>query len=451
MLKRLSRINNVRGLMRRTEIGIGALLFAFLCAVFLLSIVHQIADSQYSMLLSESLLHHRTFSLDHYAIPRYEPKQQIGWVSDGDIYHLEYVQGRLYYFFPPGTSVLSVPYVAVMNLLGVSAANADGSYNPSNELILEKYLAAILMAALGAAVYFTARLHLQRAWSILIALGIALGTQVWSTASRGLWADTWGILLLSVAVWMLVAQETGEHSLRPVWLATVLAWTYFSRPTFAIPIFFITLYILFSVPRREFMRYALTGAAWFALFVIYSLYNFSQLLPNYYRSSRLRFESFTEAMLGNLISPSRGLFIFVPVTLFIAYLLIRYRAELPHRRLVLVGLAVIALHIFVIAGFSPWWGGHCYGPRYTTGLVPWFALLAISGVKASLSWREKHGEATLRRRLEWGAGALLLLCSMFINGKGAMSPRTSRWNTVPVSVDYHPERVWDWRDPQFMR
>ena len=51
---------------------------------------------------------------------------------------------------------------------------------------------------------------------------------------------------------------------------------------------------------------------------------------------------------------------------------------------------------------------------------------------------------------ELGAGAALLLVSMIINGLGAISQDTWRWNTRPVNVDDHPERNWDWRQPQFL-
>ena len=44
-------------------------------------------------------------------------------------YRLEDVGGHRYYGFPVGTSILSVPYAAVMRLRGVSAVHADGSYD----------------------------------------------------------------------------------------------------------------------------------------------------------------------------------------------------------------------------------------------------------------------------------------------------------------------------------
>jgi hypothetical protein len=439
--------------MRRNDLATGVLIFGFSCAVFLLSIVQQAADSNYSMLLSESLLYHRTFSLDNYQLPRFEPKRQVGWASNGELYQLEYVNGRLYYFFPPGSSILSLPYVAVMNAVGVSASNSDGTYNYQGDLKLQKYLAALLMAGFAAITFFTARLLLPPGWSVIVALGGALGTQVWSTASRGLWADTWGLFLFAVVVWMLLAREAGKYRLSPVFLASLLAWTYFVRPTSSIPILIITGYLLLSQPRAVMVRYVVTGAAWFLGFALYSFYNFGQLLPNYYRANRLTFEAFPTALAGNLISPSRGLLIFVPVVIFIAYLLVRYARELTHRRLVVVCLSIVVAHQIAVAGFSPWWGGHCYGPRYMTGLVPWFLLLSILAIKAALTWREKYVKerVPLNRKAEWALGAMLLLCSMIINGKGAMSPRTSRWNFMPVNVDQAPERLWDWKDPQFLR
>jgi hypothetical protein len=47
-------------------------------------------------------------------------------------------------------------------------------------------------------------------------------------------------------------------------------------------------------------------------------------------------------------------------------------------------------------------------------------------------------------------GGALLFVSMFINGRGAMSHATWLWNSRPIGVDEHPERLWDWRQPQFM-
>lgn len=426
-----------------------ALIFAVALSIFLLSPVHQVTDSGYSMLLSESLLHHGSFELDHYAIPRGEPKWFRYYFRNGDIYQLEVVNGHLYHNFPPGSSILSIPFVAVMNAMGISAANADGTYNPEREARIEKIIAAILMAALVCLFFFLARLVLPATWALLIAFGGGLGTQVWSTASRSMWTDTWGSLLLGIVLLMLLGAATGRLRMKPVLLATLLSWMYIVRPTFAVHIIGITIYIVLYY-RAQFLRYALTGAVWLGVFMIWSWHFFGHLLPSYYRASRLQFDFFGTALAANLISPARGLVIYVPVVLFIGYLLARYRHYIAYPQLAILSLAVIAAHILVVSCLIHWWGGHSFGARFSTGLVPWFVVLAILGLQARSRARESPVVASWAGRLELGAGAALLLVSIIINGLGATSQDTWRWNTRPVNVDDHPERNWDWRQPQFL-
>ena len=416
---------------------IGAVIFFVTLVIFLFSRVHQVTDSAYSMMLTQSLLDHRSFTLDHYKTP--------------EVYQLETVNGHTYYRFPPGSSVLSLPFVWVLNRFGVSAVNQDGTYNPHGEMMIEASLAALLMALLAAVFFYTARILLSPGWSSVIALGGALGTQVYSTASRALWSETWGILLLGIVIFMLLAHESGKRQLRPVLLATLLSWMYFVRPTFAVPIVAISIYLLLF-HRALFLRYAITGAAWLAGFVFYSRFHFGQLLPDYYRASRLLFNIFATALAGNLISPARGLLVYVPVILFVGYLLARYRKFVAHTRLVWLAVAIICSHLIVISGFPHWWGGHSFGPRFTTGLVPWFVLLAILGVVAMLQARGQSArrEKSISFQLERLCGGALLLLSVIINTLGATSHATWLWNIRPRGVDEYPERLWDWRQPQFL-
>ena len=62
---------------------------------------------------------------------RYRTETRSGFLilSKRQHYQLELVNGRLYYHLPPGTSILSIPFVAVMNAFGVSAANPDRTHN----------------------------------------------------------------------------------------------------------------------------------------------------------------------------------------------------------------------------------------------------------------------------------------------------------------------------------
>src|SRR6266849_2252078 len=381
----------------KTDLFAGLVIFILTCSIFILSHNRQIADSKYSMLVSESLLHHGTFTLDRYRFEDFGKQNAGGW---GGIYQLEPVDGHIYYYLPPGSSILSIPWVAVMNALGVSASTSDGAHNLRGERIIQASLAAILMAAFVCLVFFTSRLLLPLSWSALIAFSVALGTQVLSTASRGLWSDTWGILLVGFVVYLLLAQECGRHGIRPMLLATLLAWSYFVRPTNSLAVVAVTAYIFFFC-RPLPIRYLVVGLAWLIAFIAYSWFHFGHALPSYFLARRLDFHLFWIAFAGNLISPSRGLLIFVPVIIFVIYLLVRYAPELP-------------------------------SPR--------------------LAWREQH--ESNRRSLRWNAeivfGAALLLISVGINARGAMNGATAVWNQKPVNVDEHPERVWDWKHPQFL-
>jgi hypothetical protein len=40
--------------------------------------------------------------------------------------------------------------------------------------------------------------------------------------------------------------------------------------------------------------------------------------------------------------------------------------------------------------------------------------------------------------------------SLFINTVGATERATWLWNIRPLPIDEHPERLWDWRQPQFL-
>jgi hypothetical protein len=432
----------------RTELIAGSLVFIVTFVVFILSHNRQIADSRYSMLVSEGLLHHRTFTLDAYVFPDSGNQNAPGWRG---IYQLESKDGHVYYYLPPGSSILSLPWVALMNAVGISAANADGTYNPRGERIIQATLAAMLMATFACLVFYSSRLMLPLKWSLLIAFGAALGTQVLSSASRGLWSDTWGILLIGCVVYLILGHESVQRRIYPELLATLLAWSYVVRPTNSLAVIAVTAYVIVFC-RAQFVRYFVVGLAWLAAFVGYSWYHFGHALPSYFLASRLDFHSFWIALAGNLISPSRGLLVFVPVIIFVVYLLARYANYLPFRRLAILSLAIIVAHVTVVSGFPHWWAGHSFGPRFTTGLVPWFALLAILAIKARLAWREKYesGRSSRLWKTEIAFGAVLLLISVGINARGAMNGATARWNQIPVNVDEHPERVWDWRHPQFL-
>jgi len=423
------------------------LLLGLTFLVFLVSPARQVTDSNYSMLLSAQLAAHARFELDAYFRGELEPNRHPGMTAGGLPYQLRKIRGHIYYIYPPGSSLLSIPFVALIRPLGVSPVASDGGYDRYAERRIQRIVAALVMAGFTGLVFASARLALPASWSLWLSLAVALGTQVWSTASRGLWSHTWELLLLGIAVHHLLSNAMRGSRISGMLLSTVLAWAYFTRPTAATSIAGVAVYLLLW--KREARCTFIAGLlGWLGLLAAYSWAHFGTLLPGYFHPGRLGVGNLLEGLLGNLFSPSRGLFVYVPSLVFIGYALLRYHALLRQRALLVLAAAVISAH-WVAASANPmWWGGYCYGPRMMIDVLPWQALLAIAALRA---WRDAR-ETIAPRRLRWErrVAAAALALAVAAQAGGALSSRGMRWNTYPQSVDEQPSRVWDWSDPQFL-
>jgi hypothetical protein len=133
-------------------------------------------------------------------------------------------------------------------------------------------------------------------------------------------------------------------------------------------------------------------------------------------------------------------------------LLILYRGSLSGSRLLLPAGATVLIGLILISFNQGWWGGHSYGPRLTTDLVPWLFLGAVIALAAREKSRKEASANGSVGRIRGEGIALVLTClwGVFVHGRGAISPSTFIWNAVPESIDKNPARVWDWRHPQFL-
>lgn len=438
----------VAELLRRDDRGrifrLQTIVFMSSLAVFLAAPVVEVSDSRYAVMLSESLWRHGSAELDeNYKVPVPWLSGDASDPSEANEYQLVKARGHVTYFFPHGTSILSVPLVAALNTTtGVSAAKPDGRLNLDGEIRIGRWVASLLMAALTCVFFAMALMLLPLAWSVVVALGASIGSQILSTATRGLWSHDWEIFLYGLIAYSILGSEYRAARIRPVWLATLVAWIYFVRPTGAVAIIAVSTYVLW-VHRRDFIAYAATLASWLAVFVGYSWTVFGTILPPYYLASRMRFENFAVALAGNLISPWRGLLVFVPTTLFVLYLAIRYRKQLAYRPLAVLALAqIVGLWIVICTNFY-WSAGYCYGPRYLSDAIPWFVLLAILGLDAM-----RRTTVASNHRMEIAAAIFLLIVSVALNARGAWSYDTLDWNLSDFAQ--HSPSIFDWRYPQFM-
>jgi len=408
------------------------------------------------MMVSQALLDFGTVKLDSYNIPKLKPFERSCIMGNGYHYTLETKNGHIYYFFPMGTSVLSVPFVAGLNLFCMSAVTRNGSYDERQDIVMQRIIAAILMGGAASIFFMLAALVIPASWSVIVALVASLGTSILSVASRGLWSHTWSVLLLSIVIYLLLKSKRHNLFPQPVLLATLMAWLYFVRPTNSINIVAITIYLLMYY-KKIVLPYLLTGLFWLVGFTAFSWYNFKTLVPDYYLPERLGSNTFWEALAGNLISPARGIFIYFPLLLFIIYLLVRYYRYIFTHSLVWLSASVIILHWIMISTFHHWWGGHSYGPRLQTDLIPRFVLLSVLGIDGMRSCFNKatvsnldQGALLFKRAGLITCVGFLILTSCFIHYRGAVCVETQLWNVGPKNVDEHPARIWNWRKPQFL-
>jgi hypothetical protein len=431
-------------------------LFGVTSVVFLLSPARQIEDSFYSILTSESLLHRQSFDLRSYHIPRMVPSAvsvDLDLLDPHPFYQLTRVNGAIVYGYPLGSSILSLPMVALLNLFGLSVSS-HGPFDPETEAVMQRLIAAFLMATLTCIFFNAARLLLPVGLSVAIALGAAFGTPVWSSLSRGLWGQTWAVFLAGYLMYRLLEDDSGGRPLNGITAATLASWIFLTRPTGAIVVVGVTIYIALY-RRGSLLQFLVTGAFWLTCFIGLSLEVYGRTLPQYYQGGFLRIGQLPEGLAGILLSPSRGLFIFVPVSLWVLYLVVRNYPTLPHRALVWLALAISLVYVPIIACDAKWWGGWSYGPRLMSDLIPWLVLLAILACKAQFLGRGSvAGEVDPRASAGPGKlaaiGVAALVISILMNAPGALSAMSRQWNITGGGIDYHPERLWDWKRPQFL-
>jgi len=415
---------------RARGIVLSFLLFAGFLAIYAASPIRTSADSRWSIPTAMSLADGKGGELSEYLASR-----------DDRHYAILKVDDRYYSLFPVGVSLLAVPAVMIAAWLD-PAFRERLRQSPQDRF--EKQVASFY-GAIAALLFFW--LIYSRFPSVSIALTttviFALGTSMWSTGTRALWQH--GPLVLMLIAAMLLLVRGRRHPSLVQYASIPLAFAFIIRPTAAIPIAVFSIYVLIR-HREWFIRYASYGIAVAIPWVAYNLHEFSSVLPTYYRPTRVATSStIGEAMLGNLMSPARGLFVYSPVLLlaFSGFALAwRHRDERFFNAC--LG-AIIILHWLVVSRFPHWWAGHSYGPRFMTDVVPFLAFFVAFNFEAlgKLSgWRLWASRSCI---------VLLATASMILHGIGAISSRPYQWNIVPTDVDKAPARLWDWRDPSFAR
>lgn len=408
-----------------TSLGI----FLLLAAIYIASPVRTIYNSRWAIHTAISLIEGSGGSLSAY--------QAV--LDKNDAYAIEYLDGRPRTVFPIGVSLLSVPAVAV-------ASWVDPGFNRRlHEQIpygFDKNLAAIYGAIAGTIFFW---LIFSRFQNFTIALAttaiFAFCTSMWSSATRALWQH--GPLVLMFVIAMLLLQKAKSRPSLIQYAGLPLGFAYLIRPTASIPIVILSAYVLLTY-RSWFIRYVgwalVVGVPWL-LFNI-SVYG-SPLSPYYLGLSYGGETQFFNALMGNLFSPARGLLVYSPVLIFSLSGFV-FALRKPEERALHLAYGAIVIASIIAMSFVPaWWAGHSFGPRYVTDVVPFLTYFMAFNFESAITCKR-------RRALLVVIGALAAV-SLLIHMQGAFRRAPLLWNILPDNIDNEPSRLWDWRDPPFLR
>lgn len=379
-------------------------------------------DSRWSIPTARSILREGNTDLNEY-----------GALLEADHYYMiEVIDGRYYSIFPVGVSLLALPVVY--------ALDAAGRSMPFGKT--EKLVASLATALAALVLYGVARRRLDLGRALLLTFVFAFCTPAWSVGSRALWQHGPSMLMLALALWLIVLAETRPWLIQLVSLP--LAFAYVIRPTNAISIVALSLFVLLR-HRRFFVPYLLWALPIAVPFLVFMFSVYHSPLSWYYSAGRVGHgQGLGEALVGNLVSPNRGLFVFSPVLLLSLYgvwLKLRRRPEPLDGFLI----AIVLVHWGVVSSFPHWYGGHTFGNRMMSDLIPYFMYFFIPVLAAGPGPRRPARTALVTLFV------LLVVVSGVIHYRGAYRRAVWKWNSTPVDVADQPSRMWDVRDLQFLR
>ena len=276
----------------------------------------------------------------------------------------------------------------------------------------------------------------------------AFGTCVWSIGSQALWQHGPSLLFLAGAMALLLRNNR--------WLplaGLLLGLAVFNRPTnavFAVPL---TLYVF--IHHRPRVLWFLMWAAIPALLMgLYSHVYWGSILSlgQGHSFSGTHGDHKTgfgyplfKGLASVLISPSRGVFTYTPVLLFAlpVWALSFWRSkEQPILRYIAYGAA---FNLILLAKWQVWWGGWSWGYRMLVEMVP--ALMVF----LAMGWQRLS--SSQRRGAQFAKVVMIALIpfGVYIQYLGAFYFNND-WNRKSNGIDspQGQERLWDWRDSQWM-
>lgn len=365
---------------------------------------------------------------------------QKGLNKDNLPYYIIYKNNHYFSAFPVFSSLLAVPiYLPAVILKGVTFENLD----PNAILILSlgKISAAFFAAVSTVFVYLSAMQFINRKKALILTFLYALGTSTLSISSQSLWQHGASQMLLAITVYFFILGQRKKYLL-PVtgFFLGLASITRFANGFIAL-IFLIYLLIFERKSIFKFIQLTLPALIFFAWYQITYPGNIFFYKYEAWGEIANFNSSYLTGLLGLLIAPSKGLFVYSPILLFsLLGAVLAFRQKI---RILMFFSTLAALYVLLIASWSDWHGGWSYGPRMLADITPFLTLLIIPVVKNNRIWRNKIFKL---------AFFLAAFFSIFVHFLGSTVADFSWYQIqtkfLPVEVSRKAAFLWNWKYPE---
>lgn len=383
------------------------------------------ADSIPTRLLPFSILREGNLNLD-----------EFGWLwSERLPYYVRISDGHLYSGTTVALPLALLPLYALPTWYLSAAGITYDDVRARVLIVVMERLCAALMTTIAAVLLYRVLCRLVTwRWALALTLIYALGSNTWVIASQALWPHTLVGLVIVVLSFIFVSDSVSRAALMLAGLLT--AFMVAERPQ-TLGIAVLTTAFVGSYHRRHVLMFAGLPALAGLLVAIYNLQTFSNLAGAYVHFDHFSTPLWT-GLAGLLLSPNRGLLVFSPIMLgaFVGAVAVWRHPAPPWIRWLVFALG---WHLLLYGMFDEWWAGYTFGPRYLTEMLPILTLFLVYGLVPYC-----------RTPMAYAAVALVVCYGVAVQAIGVYWDDDS-WNRLPVPLQQHPQRVWDWHDWQVAR
>ena len=410
------------------SLGSAGLILIVLLPVYLLCIANRLnistEDSKATRLLGHLVVSKQTIdlsSLDEYR-------------GDPNHYSALRVNGRLLPAFPLGTGILTVPYAWVAQWFG------DGRLTREFVARSEKHISALILVACMTLIFLGLRVRYGDGPSLATALVFVFGTSLFSSIGQSLFAISGEVFFLCLALFFLLPEK--GSSMTAATAGAALAAAFLCRPTALLPAAVLMFWLALERRWKDLFILSAVLMAGVEAIVIWNLNLYNHPLGGYglmNLRSGMWGRSLGEGLLGNLISPSRGILLYFPYLLVFPLALSLARKDRSLLRLWWVAFLGAVATLLMISGYNKWWGGHSIGPRMMTSAAPFLAILTLP------LWLGFKKLGKIRRITVLFLTAVACASQIL----ATYSTRAMAWNAI-LDVDANPRALWMVRDSQLL-